>query len=151
MPKYEPTRREVYSEMWREFRRQFNDFRDFLSEETEKPLKALKEFGYEAVRDAGALMVAPYVIPTVAVVTREAPKKSLTWAEISGGLVGIIGGLAALYGQAIGYTYLARHDHPEVLAIPVATNVVSGAYEIWRSGYRSARNRIIERHSSDSQ
>lgn len=65
--------------------------------------------------------------------------------------IGVFSGVVIDLGQLIGYAYFAVNDHPEVLAIPVATNVLSKMYELGRSTYdrrstyERARDRVADR------
>ena len=44
--------------------------------------------------------------------------------------MGIFSGIAIDVAQVMGYAYVAENDHPELLLVPVVTNVLSGIYEI---------------------
>ena len=79
-------------------------------------------------------------------------ERKLSESEEKGAWTGLISGVVIDLGQVVGYYYLAINDHPEVLRIPVATNVISGSYELVRFSYRNARRnarqRLLERHTA---
>ena len=83
----------------------------------------------------------PYVIPSIA--SSFVIKNDLK-EEPGNELPGSVLGLFSLAAQAYGYYYLYKKGHPEILLLPVATNVVSGIYE-WA---RSAKRRVAVRKSS---
>ncbi len=143
--KYEPSNGEIYKEMWSELRNVFS------RENISTAGRSLKGFGGLACGTGGAMLLLPYIVPTALRCLREADGdlSGYSSAEKVGGWVGTLGGLAADIGQISGYVYLATHDHPEVLAIPAATNFLSGVYELGRAAYGNARDRVIERHATD--
>ena len=62
--------------------------------------------------------------------------------------LGATAGVLADVAQLIGYGYVSmKYDHPEVWAIPAATNIVSAVYE-WG---RKARKRVAERHAEEAE
>lgn len=62
--------------------------------------------------------------------------------------LGATAGVLADVAQLFGYGYLSiKYDHPEVWAIPVATNLVSAVYE-WG---RKARKRVAERRTKEAE
>lgn len=142
---YEPTKREIRTEILR-------DLRGLLSKENlSRTGKSLKKFGAFAGGVCGAIIVIPYCIPTAIRGLRETESQTgqLTLAENVAGWTGAIPGAAIDVVQGCGYHYLATHNHPEVLAVPVATNVVSGLYEVSRAVYKNARQKLIGRHNRE--
>ena len=162
---YQPTRREVYLEMLKSLKsvpkkieERFTDkilprikrTRENIKQKLTK--KNLKEFGY----GAGALVIMtgffPYVLPRIPRfidnrIMNEGNRRKLSEAENIGGNYGFLLGLAALATQGYTYNYLARHNHPEFLAIPLATNLASLGYELIRPAYNRAKARVIQRKS----
>jgi hypothetical protein len=144
---YQPTKREVLSEIWNGVRSKFT------RENTSNVGKSLKDFvGMYAV--GTAFMVGmPYAIPTYArgFKNHENSDYDLEMnAQIVGEIGGIVTGVVADIGQVVGYGYAVKEDHPEFLLIPVATNIASGVYEIGRKMYNNARQRVLDKHKSES-
>jgi len=57
---------------------------------------------------------------------------------VSGGVASIIG----LGFQAYGYMYAVKNDHPELLLVPITTNIISGIYE----KAKSVKEKLIIQH-----
>jgi hypothetical protein len=134
MAKYKPTKREVCVEI-------FNGIKSTG--------KGLKEFGQMARTGFEIFNVGPYCIPTAARIARDTIRAGPAQADDSsyragflGAVTGLTFGIAGTAFQVLGYNYAVQHDHPEVLAVPVVTNLVSGALEL----YRNAKQRVVERH-----
>ena len=47
-----------------------------------------------------------------------------------------------------GYYYAVKKGYPELLPIPIVTNVASGVYEITRTMYKRAKQRLLEENLS---
>jgi len=143
---YQPTKKEVLGEMWDGVRS------SFTKEKASKVGKPFKEFGNAGLEVGWTLLTMPYVIPSfVRGCKDDAVKPSYEFdsnAEMVGAYTGCIGGLVADVGQIVGYAYAVKHDHPEILLIPVATNVASGLYEIGRKMYGNAKQRVLEKHKT---
>ena len=124
----------AYLELWRRISKKEN----------------VKEFRDMAIGNTVLFATSPYYISTTIRVLREAEdgQTKFTRAQDCGGYLGCCMGIAAIVGQSIGYNYLTAHDHPGVLAIPVATNAISGIYELGRKAYMNAKHRSAEKHSS---
>lgn len=143
--KYEPSNKEVYAEMW-------YGIKDLLKRNLPKTIRLLKDFGVYSGDIAVKVALAPYAIPTGVRKIEESEsdgRVSKDWDDYSlaqkvGSWAGAYGGIAIDIGQIVGYYLLAKNDHPEALAIPVATNLISGVYELGRLSYRNARQRILE-------
>lgn len=162
--RYEPSSREVLAEI--------SDLvTDFVSRRSDslrgnllcagESLKyageSLKELGVLGALAGGAAvrsLLYPYVLPTIVRKLISDDRKarqarcypaSLDPDENIATSIRIIGGMTLNFGQLLGYSYLATHDHPEALAIPVATNVLSGMYEFGKSTYEHARDRVVDR------
>lgn len=100
--------------------------------------------------------IAPYIIPTsyrfmrnIAKECDEHPSKNTNpIGDIIGGLsglaTGVVGWLVSI-GLYADISLNKEHPHPEILAIPIATNLASGVYEIGRVTYRNAESRLVER------
>lgn len=142
---YQPSTREICAEIWHEFDSTYKG--DFL-----RAGNAFKQFGFLSVGFGGLIALGPYAIPTL-IRTMNGERLftdgKYPSVERFGSLIGAAIGVSAIIGQTVGYNYLATHDHPEALAIPIATNIVSGIYELGRKSYRSARQRLLERHSRE--
>ena len=74
-------------------------------------------------------------------------KYNLTRSQELGCQIGFFAGVASFSSQAIVYGYLACNDHPEVLLVPLITNLVSGSIEFGRRKYQKAKERLIEKRS----
>jgi len=62
---------------------------------------------------------------------------------------GAVLGFYVAMAQGITYALVSgKESHPEILLIPAATNVASGAYELGRWMYKDAKKRILERRGS---
>ncbi len=151
---YNPSRREVFREMSSGMssgsRKVFNGV--FSKKSVLRIGKEFKDFVIFGGVILGAVSTLPYYIPTVA---REI-KSPLSYSyrkyslgENIGGWVGFFGGVALDIGQVYSYHYLATHNHPEVLVIPVVANVISGGYELSRIGWRNAKKRLVEKHKKE--
>lgn len=135
---YKPTRKEVLGEIGTSLGKNFSN-----------AYKRLTEFGGSGLFSFGVLLATPYCLPTAARKFRKFDSVEQTNAEIDGTTAGFVGGGMVTLLEFAGYNYLYRHDHAEVLAIPIATNVISGAYELGRVAYRNAKQRLIERHGKE--
>lgn len=127
-----------------------------------KKLEVVKEMAVLGGKCTGTFLeglvvgsVAPYVIPTVTRCHEHAPlfyypdKKNrenqfLESIAVAGTAVGIVGLLA----QGVGYIYLASHNHPEALLIPVGANLFSGMYELGRAVYQISKESLAEKHQT---
>ncbi len=93
----------------------------------------LKATGANILEAAHFFAFAPYILPTVKRIGREVREdKSPPQFNITHNIgypLGAVVGFALDYVQALGYIYAVRNDHYEVLAIPVATNIISALYE----------------------
>ncbi|MDO8508574.1 MAG: hypothetical protein Q7S27_02720 [Nanoarchaeota archaeon] len=95
--------------------------------------------------------VLPYLLPTAIRQSNE-PNRGIKFGDLEGELSDsaiksaqlgfyagwVVGGTANVL-QAYIYSYLAFNEHPEALLIPVATNVLSGIYEIGRKMFSRTR------------
>ncbi len=89
---------------------------------------------------ASVAVISPYIIPTVvrsiietSQELRDKPYRKFTMGDHIGYTSGLFAGLYLDVLQVIGYSIAVEHDHPEVLAIPILTNIVSALYERNRS------------------
>ena len=142
--KYEPSRREICAELWCEFK-------DLSKKIISGTGKSLKEFGSLASLGGAVMVVSPYAIPTAVRVFREIKdddgSNKISLAGTVGAYIGLYCGLAADTGQVFGYAYVADRGYPEAFAIPIATNVISGVYELGRKAYKNARQNVVNRHN----
>lgn len=132
---YEPTKKQIAREMLR--------FKG-----TSETFEGLKDFGFMAGGIGGIVVSFPYAIPSYVRWFREGSGEdsSLTCTQTIGGVIGAIGGILIDIGQIVGYTHLIQNDYPGAWKIPVATNIVSGAYEILRHSSKKAKQRLIKEH-----
>ena len=144
---YEPTRKEVFVEIFG------NIGGDYFTKDNIRNLrKGFTDASKIFFASTATLVSAPYVVPSFSRLIKEVGDEDvqLKVLERIGLHSGFFTGLVADIGQLFGYFYLAVDDHPEALLIPLATNVVSGLYEIGRHKYRSVRNRLVEKHRRES-
>lgn len=92
-----------------------------------------------------------YRVPSIVRLNREYSKEHKdestedTWADILGGLAGQATAMAVHMASALClYEPAIRKGHPEILLIPVATNIASGIYEAGRKAYEDAEQRVIQ-------
>lgn len=143
---YVPTRAEVLGEL----------SKDAL-ESGKRAATWSKNFALNAGLGFGVLASMPYAIPSYARgfanVTKTSGPSLNKPGENAGIGTGVITGFFSVLGQVGAYSYLAFHDHPEALLIPLGTNILSLASEGTRlivKGVRNkannARQRLIERN-----
>ncbi len=141
--KYEPSSREVRAEIWR-------GLKDSCREKVKKG-EPLKEFAGFFGGIGMLMVISPYAVPTAVRVVKDTGLDDgiddYSLAQNMGGYAGALGGFLADAGQVAGYIYCYNHGCPEIIALPVTTNVVSGIYELGRIAYKNARQRAIERHA----
>lgn len=105
----------------------------------------LGKFGKEFVKDFGEsflrVSVLPYMLPNL---FRNFEGIEEDFLDSAGGLIGISSGFFSYAPQVFGYYSLCHKGHPEILLLPVATNVASGLYKL----ARSAKERMADRKSN---
>ncbi len=144
--KYRPTKGEVWGEVWNGIKSKFT------KEKFSRTGKALKDFSEEWYEGTKGMVILPYVVPSVRRSVREYKRdvKFPLWTvKDTGVAAGFVTGFVADMGQIIGYGYVVSKGHPEVLLIPVVTNVASGVYETGRSLYRDAKQKVLDRHDAE--
>ena len=142
---YQSTRKEILSEIVKKTLKSFNK-RNLI-----KTGRGIKDFVMVGGETAFLITSFPYAIPSwmrVQTLKESGPVEKLTPAGACGGMTAFLLGIVADIGQVAGYTYLATHDYPEALLIPVATNVISEAYELGRKAYKNTKENLIEKHNS---
>jgi hypothetical protein len=147
---YKPTKKEVFNEILNEFKSKSIAKSKSITNRASKAGKSLKDFGKVYVVGTALMAGMPYAIPTYARSFKEAkenPSYFETNAEDTGANCGFITGTMVDIGQFLGYVYAVSEDHPEALLIPLATNVLSGAYEIGRNIYKNTEKKLIEKHN----
>lgn len=145
---YKPSKREVVGRMFGDTGRFFGKASRNIKNTI--AYKNVKDFFGSIGYTGGCLVIAPYIIPTdVRFLTEPfSTENPMTTAKGIGGIIGFLGGAVGIMGQLAGGIYLANDEHhPEVLLIPLATNLASGAYE-W---YRKTRKTISGEHPSPRQ
>ncbi len=100
------------------------------------------EFSINTIFGGVFVGTMPYYIPTLIRRLKgedyHSDKSPESGAEKAGFYSGMILGVGSLMVQLAGYLRLAEKGHPEIFALPILTNGVSGIYE-WQ---RSARERL---------
>jgi len=142
--RFQPTRIEVLGEVWKGVRSKFN------KENLPKTSRGLKDFSVAFGTLGAHMMAMPYAIPSYLRSFRGSKSDGnleMNPVEDVGAIAGIVTGLVADFGQIGCYIFLIDEGHPEALLIPAVTNVVSGMYEIGRSLYRNAKQRVLEGHN----
>ena len=137
----EPTKGEVFYEL-----------ADSAVDYVDSKIKSVAEFSASAARCVSALFVIPYILPTSVRQIKEykdEPLQTLSASQNARIGVGFGLGVVTYLGEFIGYAYAATDDHPELLAIPVATNILSGVYEVGRMQYNKARERLVRKRNGD--
>ncbi len=134
---YKPNLREIVKEIGSDVKKFFDN--------TPTMLKATygtaKIFG----KATGGVIVGPYIIPSIVQAFRKIDSeiKPIKQHEvIVGQALGVMPGSLVIFSQMHLYSDLIRKGHPEVLLVPVATNILSGIYE-WG---RSAQRRLVKKH-----
>ncbi len=137
---YNPTRKEVLREA-------------FSGVNLKNTRSKLKQVGGDFIAMASISSLCPYIIPTTVRLHRDieslGEKVEIDVADYIGLSAGLIAGVGSYIVQVGGYLYAVEHDHPEALLIPVATNVVSGVYEVGRKIYNNARQKILDKHNAE--
>ena len=111
---------------------------------------SIKEFSLATSAGIAILLTAPYIIPHFIRNTKNV-KINIPGGVDTGGYFGTTLGVASLIGQAAGYHHLSTvYDRPEWLLVPVATNVISGVYEIGRFIYNKAEQEFLKNHKPNS-
>jgi len=143
---HQPTKKDTLTEIVRNIKKGFN------KENFKKVGKEIKDFGCTFAETAGVLLSFPYTIPTQVRIFKEfqSSNPDFSLGANIGGWSGVVTGIAGYVGQAFGYHYLATHDHPEALLIPIATNVISAGWELGRKSYRTAKENLIKRNKIET-
>ncbi len=93
-------------------------------------IEKAKDLGAYTCRAAAAVAAMPYAIPSLLdkhpAFAMNTTKKKLK-ENTAGLLLGVLGGLGLIAAQAQIY-----YEKPSLLAVPLATNIISGLYEIGR-------------------
>lgn len=120
---------------------------------------ALKS-GLKAIGKFVSLLSTPFFIPTLARLGHQFVKPRYgrriysndqsRFVEEKPNQVGYGIGFGMVAGVTGLLEYAAFHEpinsNPQYLAIPLATNVLSGLYELGRKAYRKTRERLVRRH-----
>lgn len=116
-------------------------------------LNILKELAMTVGECVFGLSVFPYILPT---------STRLIWAEKhpseepffkssadkSGYYFGCTLGIVSDFAQGGAYYYFLKNSHPEILLIPLTTNVLSGTYELGRLLLKNAEKRLTDRKNN---
>jgi len=145
---YQPTRKEVFGEM-------VNEVKQYFSGDNLKNIGTkLRQTGQHFLKMTGAISLFPYVLPTTVRIIKDTKTSSSYKTGVDathnvGFPAGFVAGIGLDIAQVMGYYSAVKHDHPEALLIPVVTNVASGVYEVGRSMYKNARQRVLEQHKTE--
>ncbi len=136
---YVPTKSEIAKEIG-------NNFVDSV-----KNLKFKNSILEEAVAIMALINIFPYSIASAIryfkePVSEEEKNRIYTKTDHVITVSSILAGVCGVGMQVFGYYQLARHGKEEFLLLPVATNVISGIYEIGRYQVNNAKRRLINRH-----
>lgn len=146
---YLPTRKEVWNEIWNRVKNKVK-IKDYP-----RKREVLNEFGKGFYESAKNIALFPYRVPTALrglgkILTNQdynpSPAKSVgIMLGASTGLISLIGQLA---GWAVWEMSLTNNsDDLKYLFIPIATNIISGVYEIGKSKYDSVARTLYERNT----
>jgi hypothetical protein len=86
---------------------------------------------------SSALVISPYIVPSVIRTLREADERSklenypnkFTMSDNVTYTTGIFTGFYLDFLQVMGYSFAVDNEHPEVLGVPIITNIASALYE----------------------
>jgi len=133
---YKPSRREVLSQMGKDVKG--------LAKTISNSGKQIKDFAKGFAVISGTIATFPYyILKDIRAITEESkPEKEVPQAKFAGGVCGFFTGIGFLAAQMYGYYYAIENEHSEVCLLPLATNIVSGAYELGRMWYRSAADKV---------
>lgn len=138
---YNPTRKEVFHEMYNNLKTKFS------KENISKMEEPVSNFMKMYAKSAAITIFMPHVIPTFYRLIDDSINV-LSYDKIDvkkvGTLCGLLTGSLVAMGQLIGYGYVVEKDHPEILLFPLATNVISGAYEIGKKIYNKTKEKMIQ-------
>ena len=113
-------------------------------------IREVRDFSLGLGGSFASWTMSPYMLPTAYRKSSENGILSNGYEqpENFGAVLGSLAGMVADLGQFVFYVEYSIIGHPEVLAIPAATNAVSAAYEVGRNAYIHAKDRVMERHQS---
>ena len=146
---YKPKKKEVLGEV-------LNGVKDkFTREKMKIREKLTKDYLSNFAQGFLVTCAIPYLLPRVVREFKEGPydpnPRKNTSIKDRGFNDGVGLGLVGWIGQAVGYGTIVNKTHrPEILLIPFATNLTSGAYELGRKMYKKAESRLISRHQESS-
>ncbi len=133
---YKPNKQEILREMWERVK----------SSQIKEKLEYAINGGIISIYGIHAGPTVRRLMTPTKEELEEAKLKSYKHQTILMGGV-VFGALA----QGAGYTYLVGQHDLAYLLIPLSTNVLSGAYEIGRSGiklFNDSKQRLLQRHNS---
>ena len=145
--KYEPSLKDIITQIYKEGKYVFNIFAN---------KKNIKEFSRGFLKTYLYMGFTPAIIPststyiTNACYGKEDKKISteipITSAQTSGHVIGAILGTITAIGS---FSYVANStkDNKELLIIPLATNLISGVYEY----VKYTKQKLIEQHEKGSK
>ncbi len=111
------------------------------------PARQAGEFVSTFAKTYGGMAIAPYIIPSTLdnpnfIVTKEGNKYG-DGGAFAGFTFGLLAGIATDLGQLVAWSTIPMGlHHPEYLAIPIATNLASGAYEWYQETRRNLTRKI---------
>lgn len=133
---YKPKLKEIVKEMGSE-----------INEGIYKSIINIKDFGVSYLKTVGAILSISYFIPysnKLWKYTKIATDKEISKAEIAGNFFGTITGIVGVLTQLYGiYPLAVKKGHPEILLLPVVTNIASGLYT-WQ---KHVKKEVIKKKS----
>lgn len=138
---YKPAKKEIYDELISGFKN--------------KSIEYFKAFVSPAI-SAGAVsaVASMHAIPSYFRWLRarvendaEQPGVGSFISTCTGMLTGIT---ISTIGSELIYISVLKSDYPEIALLPIATNVLSGLYELGRGSYKNAEKRLIKKRKAEN-
>ncbi|MCK4729873.1 MAG: hypothetical protein KAT28_01000 [Candidatus Aenigmarchaeota archaeon] len=147
---YEPTKKEIYSEIYRGMKRYTKNKIETICDDTKNKFgtvyNKLENVGIPYLAGALSVPITGCIFPSfikhvyIDRNTQEGIDEELNLYE----KIGVCGGLITGTGITILGIDLAM-EYPELFLIPLTTNIISGAYE-FNEKYQKIKQNLIEQH-----
>ena len=143
--KYKPTLREIAKEMGTPLVREYSK----ASNAIRRGFKNIGDLALGGLFGGTTGLVGGYITPSAIRYFRELKQNCSVEEEPSSSMIigGRLGTLLTGASQGLGYGYFCEKGHPEVLLIPLVTNLASGLYE-W---YNHSKNKVIREHQTEEE